>query len=591
MAGVQNFVRGRQSQPYASQLQAAGMPNPPPQKLSRAEASKSAKVEIPATRLDSVRPQRSPIDQSSDDYGTNPSAYEQEAERQIKPEYDDEGFGGALPSGFDTDLDAVEESTNEVQVEDSQRDTGWAGQGSNNLNGPHGNDMNSEPQGEYQADYERQQTYEGEEEDPEADSSGDDDDEDEDEDGSGSSSNAEREDEMANDHNEQWPQRIQEAPKPYDNHEAAEHFAPSQRRFSSAPHNEIEPVPPSQVRASAPPTQSERDQQGRHNGKFGPRAPYPLMNLDETGDEADRYEPDRARLDPLQHQQNLQIRDRVYQDDGAQHQQSKPSRRSQQRRQYQEPPRSQPARDSRTDQHQSPYPQPWNVEPRQLPHGNQQPQDALRRTSLAPEKEPEKDPRYQGSRVVDGVRDKDSNRGQSSGGQPQISYPRENPSLSLEPPGSGYSPTIELDYDPQQLSAMDYATLREQPFDTNPKAKPNTTSSSEKPLSLPDQFKSFLSPDRGKKQSPMHNPEKQREFISSLNIEQWEAFGDLIKGGFSDILDRLKIVRQEKRKVAETFEEEIAEREKRVRVKAGGVEDMLTDMKRGGQGVLMGRKG
>ncbi len=575
MAGVAKFVSARQSHSSTPQPQHVDETKAPSQKLSRLEIAQQAKVHPPPTRLRSVDPQRSPTNQSSDDYNTIPDANEQQAtERQIKQEHQEDLYGspGAF---FETDLEAAEDLTSEVQVGDSQTGTSSAQQRHRNFSDGRRNELEPEEQWGYGQDHGTPQVHG--EEDPEEDESQGEDGDENDSKESGSSSTSARGDDVVNDESEQGIRGAQETVYIHAEDEVVKHLAPTHGRLSSAPDNERH-----LTQAQALTYLAERQLPRSRNGMASSHASYPSTSYGEPEDEAQLFKPKQAHPGPHQRGQQLRTRTSDLQGLAKQHQQPKPSSRSKQGRQ-QQPPRSHPATDAHPDFRHPP-------EKRQRSHVNQQVQVAPRQTLLPLENVPGSHAELQGVRGVNALRGDDPTRGQFSNGRQQNSYPTNSPSVSPEPPGSEHRPSLELDYDAEQLSKMDYATLREQPFDLDPRAASNTLTSNERPVSLPDQFKNFLSSDR-KKQSSLQNPEKQRQFISTLNIEQWEAFGDLIGGGFSDILNRMKVVRQEKRKTAMAFEQEIAEREKLVRVKTGGVDELLNDMKKGGQGVLKGIKG
>ncbi|KAI9785445.1 MAG: hypothetical protein M1835_003325 [Candelina submexicana] len=588
MAGLQNYVRSRHSHSLTPQPQDAGMIGAPAQRMSRAEMVQRAKVKTPATILGSARRERSLTNQRSDDYGIDPNAHgPQEQGREIKREYRDEEPYGGPGSGFDTDPGALEETTTEVQVEDSQRETGPARQRPQNLGHEQRNELMPEDQEKYEADFEGPQAREGDEE-QEGESHDDDNDESDEE--SGSSSTADREAEVADDESEQWPRGAQQALQTHAENEMAQRLAPSRGRFAPVPHMKTEVNPLTQLHASEYPALAAREQLTLHDGMGSSHKSYPSTTSGDTDDEAEPLEPDKALLNPYQGPQNVQICKRDSQHDQKKYQQSKISTRAKQQRQNQEPSRSQSTKEALQEYHVPPYPPSQGTEHRQPSYVNQQPRDEIRRTPFLPDKVPGSSARHPGSTSVNGGHD-ENNRGRRFSDRQRDSHPLNNPLVSPQPPGPENPPGMELDYDPEQLSTMDYSTLQAQPFDFDPKAGPDALSANERSLPLPDQFKHILSPEHGKKQSPLHNPAVQRQFISSLSMEQWEAFGDLITGGFSDILHRLKIVRQDKRKIAVDFEDEIKQREKRVRVKTGGVEELLNDMKRGGQGVLKGKIG
>ena len=145
----------------------------------------------------------------------------------------------------------------------------------------------------------------------------------------------------------------------------------------------------------------------------------------------------------------------------------------------------------------------------------------------------------------------------------------------------------DIDYSLDELSSMAFSQLQDEAFHHDPKATelPLPPEIADAPLPLKLDYILALKDDNS-------NKEHQRAaFFSSLPIEQYEDCGDLIVQKFADVVSKFKDARQQRRKVAREFEDEVAKREERVRGKMGAVEKDLGRLKRGGEEVVRGKLG
>ncbi|KAM7191060.1 Extracellular mutant protein 11 domain containing protein [Naviculisporaceae sp. PSN 640] len=141
-----------------------------------------------------------------------------------------------------------------------------------------------------------------------------------------------------------------------------------------------------------------------------------------------------------------------------------------------------------------------------------------------------------------------------------------------------------LDYDDAELHKMSFSDLRNQAFDYDPQAvaavaaQQHTTAGSAVGT-LEERMQHY------KTKGSMD----QHEFFTRLSASEWDAAGDWFLEQFSDVVNRMKTARRDKRKLVEQFEEEIARREEAVRVKAEGIDKTLVDLKEEGQTMMAGK--
>ena len=145
----------------------------------------------------------------------------------------------------------------------------------------------------------------------------------------------------------------------------------------------------------------------------------------------------------------------------------------------------------------------------------------------------------------------------------------------------------DTDYSLDELSAMAFSQLQDEPFHHDPKAPelPLPPDLADAPLPQKLDYILALKEDNSTKEH------RRAAFFSSLPLEQYEECGDLIVQEFAKVVSKFKHARQQRRKVAREFEDEIAKREDRVRGKMGAVEKDLGRLRRGGEEVVRGKLG
>ena len=149
---------------------------------------------------------------------------------------------------------------------------------------------------------------------------------------------------------------------------------------------------------------------------------------------------------------------------------------------------------------------------------------------------------------------------------------------SLHPRTIHHESEQEMDYVATELHGMDYHALKNEVFDVNPNTKEFRFESGGEDDSISDVVGAVS----------RLQPTDQAHFFRSLTIEQWEQAGDWFLDQFSGVVDKLKNVRQEKRKAARAFEDEIEGRYKAVGQKRKQIDGALAEMRESGGKVLQG---
>ena len=141
----------------------------------------------------------------------------------------------------------------------------------------------------------------------------------------------------------------------------------------------------------------------------------------------------------------------------------------------------------------------------------------------------------------------------------------------------------DLDYSSEQLDRMDFHQLDNEDFHFDPQSLRLTLLAGVTNSTLLQTLDVLVKIDDDTRGS------QQRAFLASLSLEEYNLCGDIIIEGFGDIIKKLKIARQERRKAAREIEEDIARREKRVREKIDRFDRDFVRLKQGGEDVV--RKG
>ncbi|MCJ1387336.1 hypothetical protein MMC18_000179 [Xylographa bjoerkii] len=152
----------------------------------------------------------------------------------------------------------------------------------------------------------------------------------------------------------------------------------------------------------------------------------------------------------------------------------------------------------------------------------------------------------------------------------------------------GQKHILELDYTEDQLSKMSYDQLRSESFDLNSKDSPPMFPEEvcSGPLNKQFEYIKDLKDVTEEQQTKML-----QSFFSSLTIDQYEECGELVLELFSNILVKFKDARQEKRKIARNYEEEISQREQLVSGGSLRVDNEMRRIRQAGNDLLKGQAG
>jgi hypothetical protein len=163
--------------------------------------------------------------------------------------------------------------------------------------------------------------------------------------------------------------------------------------------------------------------------------------------------------------------------------------------------------------------------------------------------------------------------------QPLTARTKEVPIIQQPPVEQAPAEQMEAqpDYDAGVLHDMTYDQLKNESFDTDPRAPDQP---------LPEDVRQKPLVERLEHVQKTLKPEQQATFFRLLPTTEWEDAGDWFLQEFSSIIARTKEARQKKRKLAEGFEDEIEKRHKHVSKKQQQVEEAMKKMKAQGEGLV-----
>ena len=137
-------------------------------------------------------------------------------------------------------------------------------------------------------------------------------------------------------------------------------------------------------------------------------------------------------------------------------------------------------------------------------------------------------------------------------------------------------PEKELDYDVEELYGMDYHDLKKETFDIDPNSQG---------IDNEQEYDTITQRMAALQGMPA---ETQAQLFKEFSIKEWEEGGDWFLDRFRAILNQLKDVRQQRRKAAQEYEDEIEGRFKAVGQKRKQIDVALSEMNESGGKVLQG---
>lgn len=140
----------------------------------------------------------------------------------------------------------------------------------------------------------------------------------------------------------------------------------------------------------------------------------------------------------------------------------------------------------------------------------------------------------------------------------------------------GRESPVELDYDTSELQRMEFSALKRQSFDVDPRQDEKAFPGVETSDSIAQQMEAAAALGPGDK----------HELLATLPIDEWEEAGEWFLSKFNNTMLKLKNLRQEKRKAARAFEEQIQGRHAAVVKKRKATEAAFAAMRTNGKTIL-----
>lgn len=137
-----------------------------------------------------------------------------------------------------------------------------------------------------------------------------------------------------------------------------------------------------------------------------------------------------------------------------------------------------------------------------------------------------------------------------------------------------------IDYDDAALKRMSFAELQNEPFDHDPTREVAQSPAKPPADNLNNRLKFFRSKDEN----------VQAQFFTQMSVRDWEDSGDWFLEQFGNIVNKMKDARQSKRKMVESFEAEISNREEAVRYKKESIDRRLLKLKQDGDAMMRGKE-
>lgn len=136
----------------------------------------------------------------------------------------------------------------------------------------------------------------------------------------------------------------------------------------------------------------------------------------------------------------------------------------------------------------------------------------------------------------------------------------------------------DIDYDEEALRQMNFAELRNEPFDHDPTRQVIRSPAKPPADNLDDRLEFYRSKDE----------DAQAQLFTQMSVREWDESGDWFLERFSSIVTRMKEARQARRKVVEQYEKEVSEREEEVRRSKEAIDRKLSKLKHDSSAMLKG---
>lgn len=157
----------------------------------------------------------------------------------------------------------------------------------------------------------------------------------------------------------------------------------------------------------------------------------------------------------------------------------------------------------------------------------------------------------------------------------------EEGSVANEERGKTRKRSRSIDYSVGELAGMSFSRLSAEPFHLDPQVQKGVLLPQPAGGTLMEKLDYLVN-----LKDQVVKVSQERSFLASLPMDEYEECGDIMVERFSGFVKTFKTARQQRRKIAKEFEDEIAKREERVRDKINAFEKDLNRLKSGGEDVV-----
>ncbi len=169
----------------------------------------------------------------------------------------------------------------------------------------------------------------------------------------------------------------------------------------------------------------------------------------------------------------------------------------------------------------------------------------------------------------------------SIGEEHELGETFEEGSVANEERGKTRKRSRSIDYSVGELAGMSFGRLSAEPFNLDPQVEKGVLLPQPAGGTLMEKLDYLVN-----LKDQVVKVSQERSFLASLPMDEYEECGDIMVERFSDFVKTFKTARQQRRKIAKEFEDEIAKREELVRDKINAFEKDLNRLKTGGEDVV-----